>query len=82
MPPRVFSSKSRQTIENKARGYEKKLQESLRVRKQKEVKEISKEEAKEVRSARFARDGVGNGAADVHRQKNEGRDLRLVAWDP
>ena|ERR1700686_4641410 len=33
MPPRVFSSKSPQTIENKGRGYEKKLQESLRARK-------------------------------------------------
>jgi microcompartment protein CcmK/EutM len=76
----VFSSKSPQTIENKGRGCEKKLQESLRVRKQKEVKEIS-EEAKEVRSARVARDGVGSGAADVHWQTHQGRDLRLVTCD-
>jgi hypothetical protein len=41
--PRVFTSKSPQAIENKGRGHEKKLQESLRVRKRKGIKEIGDE---------------------------------------
>jgi hypothetical protein len=40
MPPRVFLSKSAQSIENKGRERQKKLQESSRVRKWKEGKEI------------------------------------------
>jgi len=54
-------SKSAEVIENKGRRWGKELQESLRVRKRKEVKEIeeekeveeAKEEVKELCSARF-----------------------------
>ena len=62
MPPRVFWEKSAEVIENKGRESEKERQESLRVRKRKEVKEI--EEVKKVRSARFVRDNTRNGAMD------------------
>ena len=41
MPPRVFLSKSAEAIENKGREPGKELQESSRVRKLKEVEEIS-----------------------------------------
>ena len=52
-------------IENKGRESEKERQESLRVRKRKEIKEI--EEVKEVEgadSARFVRDNTRNGTID------------------
>ena len=42
-PPRVFLSKSAQAIENTGWECEKESQESLRVRKYKEVKEIEEE---------------------------------------
>ena len=60
MPPRVFLSKSAEAIENKGRASGKTLQESLRVRKLKEVRGI--EEVKEVEdgiAARFVRDSGG-----------------------
>ena len=60
MPPPVFSQKSPQTIENKGRGYEKEMQESLGAGKRKEVKEI--EEVEELCSATFVR-GSGAGIA-------------------
>jgi len=63
MPPPVFLSKSAEVIEKKRRESEKKLQESLRVRKRKELKEI--EETKEVRSARFVLTNTGNGTTDL-----------------
>jgi len=44
-------------IENKGRGYEKKVQESLRAGKRKEVKEIA--EVKQMRSVKLVRDGEG-----------------------
>ena len=56
MPPRVFCRKSAEVIENKGSGREKERQESLGVRKRKEIKEI--EEVREVRSARFVRDNT------------------------
>jgi hypothetical protein len=40
--PPVFSQKSPQAIENKARGYEKKLQESSRVRKRMKARKLRK----------------------------------------
>src|SRR5713226_4228930 len=63
MPPRVFWEKSAEVIENKGRESEKERQESLRVRKRKEVKEI--EEVREVRSARFVRVNTRNGTIDA-----------------
>ncbi len=48
-PPRVFLKKSVQSIENKGREVEKQLQESSRVRKGLEGKEISRKEAVETR---------------------------------
>src|SRR6266849_6228896 len=62
MPPRVFCRKNAEVIENKGSGCEKERQESLRVRKRKEIKEI--EEVREVRSARFVRDNTRNGTID------------------
>src|SRR6266849_230505 len=65
MPPRVFCKKSAEVIENKRRESEKERQESLRVRKRKEAKEI--EEVKEVEGedpARFVRDNTRNGTID------------------
>src|SRR5712691_13249874 len=62
MPPRVFCRKSPEAVENKGRESEKERQESLRVRKRKEIKEI--EEVREVRSARFVRDNTRNGIMD------------------
>ena len=63
MPPRVFCRKSAEVIENKGSGCEKERQESLRVRKRKEIKEI--EEVREVRSARFVRDNTRNDTMDA-----------------
>src|SRR5713101_6338631 len=63
MPPRVFCQKSAEVIENKGRESEKERQESLRVRKRKEIKEI--EEVREVRSARFVRDNTRDGTMDA-----------------
>jgi len=63
MPPRVFCKKSAEVIENKGREPQKERQESLRVRKRKEIKEI--EEVREVRSARFVRDNTRNGTIDA-----------------
>src|SRR5713226_8632617 len=63
MPPRVFWEKSAEVIENKGRESEKERQESLRVRKRKEIKEI--EEVREVRSARFVRVNTRNGTIDA-----------------
>ena len=65
MPPRVFCQKSAEVIENKGRESKKERQESLRVRKRKEIKEI--EEVKEVEGedpARFVRDNTRNGTID------------------
>ena len=62
-PPRVFCKKSAEVIENKGSGCEKERQESLRVRKRKEIKEI--EEVREVRSARFVRDNTRNDTPDL-----------------
>ncbi len=62
MPPRVFCQKSAEVIENKGRESEKERQESLRVRKRKEVKEI--EELREFEgedSAKFVRDNTRKG---------------------
>jgi hypothetical protein len=57
MPPRLFLSKSAEVIENKGREPEKEAQESLRVRKGREVKEIEEEcEAEEQTLARIVRD--------------------------
>ncbi len=66
MPPRVFWEKSAEVIENKRRESEKERQESLRVRKRKEAKEI--EEVKEIEGedpARFVRDNTRNGTIDA-----------------
>ena len=46
MPPLVLLSKSVQTIQNKGSECEKEVQESSRVRKRKEVKEIEEVEGK------------------------------------
>src|SRR5712692_11912930 len=65
MPPRVFCRKSAEVIENKRRESEKERQESLRVRKRKEAKEI--EEVKEIEGedpAKFVRDNTCNGTLD------------------
>ncbi len=62
MPPRVFWEKSAEVIENKGRDSEKERQESLRVRKQKEVKEI--EEVEGGNSARLVRDNTRNANID------------------
>jgi hypothetical protein len=60
-PPRVFLSKSAQSIENKGCERRKKLQESSRVRNRKEVKEIREAtEVKDKISVRFVGD-VGEG---------------------
>ena len=61
-----FLSKSTEAIEKKGREWEKEAQESLRVRKRKEVKEI--EEVREARSARFVLNNTDNGttALDVY----------------
>src|SRR6266851_4079433 len=64
-PSRVFCKKSAEVIENKGREPQKERQESLRVRKRKEIKEI--EEVREVRSARFVRDNTRNGTVDAVR---------------
>jgi hypothetical protein len=62
MPLRVFLSKSADVIENKGRESGKKLQESSRVRKRKEVKEIGEvNESKDKISARF----VGSSGAGI-----------------
>src|SRR5713226_6970134 len=66
VPPRVFWEKSAEVIENKGRESEKERQESLRVRKRKEAKEI--EEVKEIEGedpARFVRDNTRNGTIDA-----------------
>lgn len=58
MPPRLFLSKSAEVIENKRWEAEKKPQESSRVRKRKEVKEIEElDVAEEKISASLVRDG-------------------------
>jgi len=65
MPPRVFCRKSAEVIENKGSGREKERQESLGVRKRKEIKEI--EEVKEVEGAdpaRFVPGNTRNGTID------------------
>ncbi len=62
MPPRVFWEKSAEVIENKGREPEKERQESLRVRKRKEVKEIEEVEGED--PARFVRDNTRNGTID------------------
>jgi len=59
MPPRVFCKKSPEAVENKGREAEKERQESLRVRKRKEVKEI--EEVGGANPARLVRDNTRNG---------------------
>src|SRR5712691_11325376 len=59
MPPRVFCRKSPEAVENKGREAEKERQESLRVRKRKEVKEI--EEVGGANPARLVRDNTRNG---------------------
>src|SRR5712691_9625799 len=66
VPPRVFCRKSAEVIENKGRESEKERQESLRVRKRKEAKEI--EEVKEIEGghpARFVRDNTRNATIDA-----------------
>ena len=62
MPPRVFCRKSPQSIENKGRELGKERQESSRVRKRLEGKEI--EEVEEVK-------GFGQGDAGAGRRWNE-----------
>ena len=63
MPPRVFCKKSAEVIENKGREPQKERQESLRVRKRKEIKEI--EEVERANLARFVRDNTRNGTIDA-----------------
>jgi hypothetical protein len=62
MPPRVFCEKSAEVVENKGRESEKERQESLRVRKRKELKEIEEVEGED--PARFVRDNTRNGTID------------------
>src|SRR5258707_13511851 len=65
MPPRVFWEKSAEVVENKGRESEKERQESLRVRKRKERKEI--EEIKGENPAGFVRDNTRNRTIDAVR---------------
>ncbi len=65
MPPRVFCRKSAEVVENKGRESEKERQESLRVRKRKELKEI--EEIKGENPAGFVRDNTRNRTIDAVR---------------